>query len=596
MTGTCHQLPGQVRAWISSLMFASLCSLACAPGLRRPQPELRGAVVYEDGTPAAGAVLGFTTLASGAQVAVVKADDRGAFRAPLPPDVYAVTATTNRGHAWVERRALSGNENTIPMRENCHVTAGRVTSAVPGVAEAHLEREGAGTGERYVTYADKNGDFRFCLPAGVYTASVRGELLAPESGVVIPSKIDVRLPSYPTEKIRSAPETVEGVSHGIEILIRDIEQHEPKVVGLGEATHGSAEFVSARAALTFALARQSGLQTILLESDAIVAMEIDRYVNGDDVDIAKVVTALGFWTTDTYDFLQFLGQVRAYNQELPPTSTARLRIWGVDAQETAPPVELLVGHAAELQLSEQEIALLRSLVAKRGAVVKGFDGGQRASLDQLLSGLAVPRGVTLRDTQLAVAAASLAIQVGYLEGDVQGLYNARRDAGMARLAQLIVRATGAKRACFWAHNDHVARVSQVGYQSIGQLLATAFPGRYYPVGFYLFEGSARAWDAEGKIGVVSHRFKPALAFTVEGALMSSTGFPDIAWVPFGRLPPKLRSWFKLPRYARELGASSNGEARTMILFEMISAYDAAVVIKRVHDSSPTPTGIRRASE
>ncbi|MBC7977248.1 MAG: erythromycin esterase family protein [Myxococcales bacterium] len=552
-------------------------------------------MVYEDGTPAAGAVLGFTTLSSGAQVAVVKADDRGGFRAPLPPDVYALTATTSRGHSWVERRALSGNENTIRMLENCHVTAGRVTSAVPGVADVHLEREGAGTGERYVTYADKNGDFRFCLPAGVYTASVSGELLAPESGVVIPSKIDIRLPSYPTEKIRSAPEPVERVSHGIEILIRDIEQHEPKVVGLGEATHGSAEFVSARAALTFALARQSGLQTILLENDAIVAMEIDRYVNGEDVNIAKVATDLGFWTTDTYEFLQFLGQVRTYNQKLPPMSPARLRIWGVDAQETAPPVELLVAHAAELRLSEQEIALLHSLVAKRGAIVKGFDGGQRASLDQLLSRLAVPRGESLRDTQLVVAATSLAIQVGYLDGDVQGLYNARRDAGMAKLAQLIVSATGTKRACFWAHNDHVARVSQVGYQSIGQLLATAFPGRYYPVGFYLFKGSARAWDAEEKIGVISHRFKPAPAFTVEGALMNATRFPDIAWVPFGPLPPTLRSWFKLPRYARELGATSNGEARTMILFDMPSAFEAAVVIKYVHDSSPTPTGIRKAS-
>jgi erythromycin esterase-like protein len=214
----------------------------------------------------------------------------------------------------------------------------------------------------------------------------------------------------------------------------------------------------------------------------------------------------------------------------------------------------------------------------------------------LLLRLAIPRGNTLRDIQLAVAASSLAIQVGYLDGDVRGLYSSRRDAGMARLAQLIVNTAPSARACLWAHNDHVARVSQVGYDSIGQLLMVSLAGRYYPVGFYLFEGSARAWDAEEKIGVVSHSFKPAPAYTVEGALMNATGFPEIAWVALGRLPPKLRAWFTVPRYARELGAGSNGEARTMILFDMLSAFDATVVIKHVHDSSPTPTGIRRATD
>jgi erythromycin esterase len=470
-----------------------------------------------------------------------------------------------------------------------------VTSASPGAAEVHLEREGGGTGERYVTHAGGDGEFRFCLPAGVYTASVSGELLATESGVLIPSQVDIRLPSYRAEMIRSAPSVTERLPHVIDGLVRDIEEHDAQLIGLGEATHGSAEFFAARAVLTFELARRSGLQAILLENDAVVAMEIDRYVNGDDVNVAKVVAALGFWITDTYEFLQFLEEVRTYNQKLAPGSPERLRIWGVDAQDTGPPVELLVAHAGELQLSEQDLAVLRSLVAKRGAIVKGFDAGQRANLDQLLSRLATPRGGALRDTQLAVAAASLAIQVGYLEGDVQGLYGARRDAGMAKLSQLIVRLTGTKRACLWAHNDHVARISQVGYQSIGQLLATAFPGRYYPVGFYLYEGSARAWDAEEKIGVISHRFKPAPEFTVEGALMNATKFPEIAWVPLGRLPPKLRAWFEVPRYVRELGAGSNGEARMMILFDMLSAFDASVVIKRVHDSSPTPTGIRRAT-
>jgi erythromycin esterase-like protein len=131
---------------------------------------------------------------------------------------------------------------------------------------------------------------------------------------------------------------------------------------------------------------------------------------------------------------------------------------------------------------------------------------------------------------------------------------------------------------------------------MGQALSDTFLDKYYPIGFYLFEGSSRAWDSAGKIGVISHVMTPAPPFTVEGALMAATGAPDVVWLALSQLPPKLQVWLDIPRFVRELGAVYNGEERAMMLLNVRAAFDALVVIKTVHDSSPTPTGIRRAKQ
>jgi hypothetical protein len=77
--------------------------------------------------------------------------------------------------------------------------------------------------------------------------------------------------------------------------------------------------------------------------------------------------------------------------------------------------------------------------------------------------------------------------------------------------------------------------------------------------------------------------------------MTAAGFPDVAWLPFSQLPSNLIAWLGVPRFAREMGAVYFGEARASILLDARVAFDALVVVKRVHASSPTPTGARQAT-
>jgi hypothetical protein len=459
----CDELIMSYRA-AATLLYLGACSSAANPSTiphSAPQepkplaPRIEGVVSYDDGTPAAAASMAITSLDSGAQMTVAIADQHGKFAVSLVDGDYALTATAEHGFAWIEKQSISRMGITIKLTKECERISGRIVEPSAGGVQVNFTSHSFQFGDIFITSADRNGTFSLCLPRGLYTASLAGKMLSTGVGVTAPSDAPVQLRGHPTSAIKSAPEVRDRVPHDMAGLVSDIVRAQPRLVGLGEATHGSAEFVMMRSKLTFELARRAQLRLVLLENDAIAAMSLERYVNGEDVDLANAVASLGFWITDTYEFVQFMKDIRAYNTANPQS---KMHVWGVDAQNTERPVGLLVSNASVLRLTSDDQALLQTVAPARGKAVKQFSAEQRSALDTLLLRLSEPAGSTDLDTQLAVAARSLAIQVGYMDGDTAAMYSANK---------------------------------------------------YYPVGFYLYDGTSRAWDAGGKIGVISHTLGPA---------------------------------------------------------------------------------------
>lgn len=555
---------------------------------------MTGTVLYEDASPAAGASLTVTSHASGLQVAVITADRTGRFMAPIDVGDYAFAIAAEHGALWVEKLTISTEDITFKLTDECHAVAGRIAGPGGDEVDVQFVRYSRFTGDTFVTRARRDQRFSLCLPPGQYGARLAGSMLSTGLGVAVPSEAEVVIQGYPTTSVKSAPSLQGKLPHDIGGLVADIMRSGPRIVALGEATHGSAEFIIMRAKLVFELARRSGLRLLLLENDAIAGMALERYVNGQKVNLPKAVADLGFWTTDTHEFQRFLDDIRTYNLA-QSAHTDRIHIWGIDVQNTALPAALLLSHAAALGLSEEDEALLRSIAPDRGKGVRQLAPERRAKLDILLSRLASTTGTAEVDTQLAVAARSLAIQLRYwADDDSQGQYASLRDSGMAQLARFIIERTGVSQACLWAHNDHIVKAIGDGVARVGHKIAMAFPGRYYAVGFFLFEGSTRAWDPAGRIGVISHKLKPAPAYTVEGAVMAATGAPEVAWLALRSSSATLQRWLATPRYVRELGAVYQGEDSSMVLLDVPAAFDALVVTRTVHDTSPTPSGVRRA--
>ncbi|MEO6776131.1 MAG: erythromycin esterase family protein [Kofleriaceae bacterium] len=558
-------------------------------------PTFRGVASYDDGSPASGALITITSLASGKEVSVVTAEPNGHFEATVDAGRYALAVAAERGFGWIETTNIPDIEAKLSLTRTCRPLNGTVKGSVPGT-RVSAGKKSRDTGDLFVADVKSDGTFGLCLPDGTYGVELRGAMISFPYHVEL-AATSAPAPALPVEGflervVKQPPGDVGPVASASEGVVADIVARDARLIGLGEATHGTAELTTTRSALTFELIRHAGLRLVMIEVDAIAATAIDDYVSGANVDIDKAVASLGFWITDTREFLQFLADLRAYNQ----TTHQKVRVSGIDLQNTANPVALLLDNAKVLKLGTEDQSMLEEVAEKRAAPVRKFPAARRAALDALLGRLANPRSASDADLRIAVAARSLIVQLGYLEGDAAGLYSRRRDAGMAALASYLVTRMGASRACVWAHAAHVARERDGDSLNMGHYLAADAANRYYPVGFYVFEGSVRAWDAAGEVGVIPHPLPRAPAYSVEGAVMAVTKGPDVAWLPMHGLPDTLTAWFASPRYVREVGASYVSETDSLTLRAVSTEFDALVVIKSGHDSTPTPTGERKVTK
>lgn len=99
-----------------------------------------------------------------------------------------------------------------------------------------------------------------------------------------------------------------------------------RFVLIGEASHGTHEFYRERAQITKRLITEKDFCAVAVEADFPDANRVNRYVNGSDED-ADAVDALGgferfpAWMWRNADVLDFIGWLRAYNDDLPLTAT-----------------------------------------------------------------------------------------------------------------------------------------------------------------------------------------------------------------------------------------------------------------------------------
>lgn len=101
-----------------------------------------------------------------------------------------------------------------------------------------------------------------------------------------------------------------------------------RVVGLGEATHGSREFFTLKHRLIEYLVTEQAFTVFALEADQDRCRALDAYVTGGAGDAARGLRELGYWTWATQEVLALLCWLRAYNATAPAGRT--VRVVGVD--------------------------------------------------------------------------------------------------------------------------------------------------------------------------------------------------------------------------------------------------------------------------
>ena len=300
-----------------------------------------------------------------------------------------------------------------------------------------------------------------------------------------------------------------------------------KVVLLGEATHGTAEFYRARAAITQRLIVDHGFNIVAVEADWPDAARIDRYVRhlAPATEARPAFQRFPTWMWRNEEVLGFVDWLRLHNKHQPPERRAAFR--GLDVYSLGASIAAVLHYLDQIDPKAAEAARRRygcltpwqdEPAAYGWAVTHGKkDPCEDKVVEELNELLAKHLDYIRRDGEAFFDAAQNARIVRAAERYYRIMYRGSaeswnlRDRHMFDTLQMLMRARGeSAKAVVWAHNSHIgnAAATAMGWQgefNIGELCRTAYGDEAVLIGFGTDRGTVAAaddWDGEMRIKTV----------------------------------------------------------------------------------------------
>ncbi len=299
-----------------------------------------------------------------------------------------------------------------------------------------------------------------------------------------------------------------------------------RIVLLGEATHGTADFYNWRAEITMRLILEKGFFLIGVEGDWPSCYRTNLYISGtsgDDLSSTDVLSASferwPTWMWANHEVAALIGRLRNHNLD-GPADGRKVRFYGLDVHGLWEPLEEInrylrkvdprAAHAAREACKcfepyrgleeysstrqlvpescrDEVIALLRQVKEKK----KPYPEDEDSQLNARQNVLAVAGAESYYDKFLTGGATSWNVRDRHMAESVKNILS-YYDAEYGIRSKIVI----------WAHNTHVgdARATDMagyGMVNIGQLLRGDFPGEVRIIGFDSYWGrviAARHWD------------------------------------------------------------------------------------------------------
>jgi erythromycin esterase-like protein len=395
-----------------------------------------------------------------------------------------------------------------------------------------------------------------------------------------------------------------------------------RLVLMGEASHGTHEFYSVRAALTKRLIEEYGFTAVAVEADWPDAYRVNTYVRGAGRDRDARQALDGFkrfptWMWRNLDVVEFVEWLRVYNGRQGP-NVDTTGFYGLDLYSLFTSIEAVVTYLDKVDPEAARRARERyGCFDHFGEDTQGYGYAATAGIVESCEDAVVAQLTDLRrraaeyatrDGRVAKDEYFYAEQNARLAANAEKYYRAMfrgrasswnlRDTHMADTLAALIRQLGqggrTSKIVVWAHNSHLgdARATEMGAHgeiNLGQLVRERYPGEGLSIGFTTFEGTvtaASAWDgvAERK------RVRPGVTGGIE-EILHRTGMPEF-YLRFDN--PRLAS-FAVPLLERAIGViylphterrSHYFHAQVGAQFDVVIHVDRTTAVEPLERSAP----------
>lgn len=252
-----------------------------------------------------------------------------------------------------------------------------------------------------------------------------------------------------------------------------------RVIGLGEATHGTKEIYEYKAEIIKSLIKNNGVRKIALEARYANAESLNTYVLTGKGNLKKAISETGFWLYNTVEFKNLLIWLKKYNKK----TKDKISIIGIDSQPHGISLKRLT---KKLKDEASYSKLLRKLNSDSTKIPQKITISN--ALFQKLLKSNQNKNVLMNARELS--------QSYFLEKYIGNLkYNRFRDSLMAvNIEHLEKKSPSNEKIIYWAHDNHIQKKS--GWA--GDFLNKKLKDSYVNIGFLLGEGKYNAVNLENR--------------------------------------------------------------------------------------------------
>ena len=461
-------------------------------------------------------------------VVIIWADGTLGYPQQSPFNAILVSAGGPRIPDTLKQQLAVGGRLVIPVGRDVHQTL----YLVRRLDEDNFEEEDHGA----VSFVPLVGAEGWVEPEARKAAPVDAQRSGFADGVLLPAERAKTIRNKLSRLIAEAAEPFEDLDRLARLAERFAEK---RVVLLGEATHGTAEFYNARAAITEMLVGRHGFNIVAVEADWPDAAVYDAYVRG----LARrklpsaPFTRFPAWMWRNAEIFAFLKRLKAINEESGDPER-KCGFYGLDVYSLSASIEAVLTYLDAVDPEAARVARERygcltpwradPVGYGRMALTRGYATCEKPVTDALLDLLEKRLDYLARDGDAFFDAEQNARTVSAAEQYYRVMYygdavswNLRDQHMFDTLMRLLQHRGPDAKAVVWAHNSHVGNaefteMGQVrGEHNIGKLARDRFGEDAALLGFGTDRGTvAAASDWNGPMEI--KRVRPARDDSYEG--------------------------------------------------------------------------------